>query len=127
MIYDSFQARIILAGNFYPRRGPLKPPHQQADTTPELLSPQRAARQAKFKQIRRAISPPKTGDPNVPDYHTGRASKFALKRYDARQRQEEDESGKLCFWPRRRVEIPFGPNFKTPQFQRTLDKPQESN
>jgi hypothetical protein len=82
------------------------------------MSPERLARAEKFQKIRQAIS--KMGDPDVPDYHSGQESKFAMKRYDARQRIEMDEAETFCYWPRRRVEVPLGPRFASPQWARTI-------
>lgn len=69
-------------------------------------SPKTEARREKFRKIGQAISAMKIGDPDVPDYHTGRDSRFHMARYDSHDKDLH--------------EIPLGPQFKTPQWQRTV-------
>jgi hypothetical protein len=59
-------------------------------------------RRKKFLRLQQAVSANKIGDPDAPDYHTGKESAFLMKRYD------------------RHLPIPFGPKFKTPQWERMV-------
>lgn len=76
-----------------------------------------AERREKFKRIGAAIG--KIGNPNIGDYHTGRASSFSMKRFDQKNRDSEDPLNKA---QDDRTEVPFGPRFNTPQWERTLRK-----
>lgn len=76
-----------------------------------------AERREKFRNIGAAINLSKTGDPNVPDYHTGRPSKFEFKRYDSFNRDTEDLLNRDG---EGRTEVPLGPQFRTPQWERTI-------
>jgi hypothetical protein len=62
-----------------------------------------AARRALFKKLGSAIT--KQGDPDSPDYHTGRASSFQIRNGPSSDSRPE--------------RIPFGPAFKTPHWERT--------
>lgn len=63
-----------------------------------------AARREKFKKLGAALS--KIGDPNAPHYYTGRDFAFEMKRYDSNDRLLH--------------EVPLGPRFGTPQWERSL-------
>lgn len=75
------------------------------DTIALSISEKKLIRQKLFKNIGKAISSLKRGDPDVPDYLTGKASRFHIANGDQQNRDLH--------------EIPFGPDFKTPQWQRT--------
>ncbi len=81
------------------------------------MSPNRADRQAKFRKLGEVISRFKklTGDPDAHDYHTGAPVGFEMKRLDSKNRDENDPLNRDgC----ERTEIPLGPRFATPQWQR---------
>lgn len=81
-------------------------------------SPKSEARREKFRKIGQAISAmKKVGDPNAPDYHTGKRSSFEMSRFDAQNRDATDPLNKSGDT---RTEIPYGPSFKTPQWSRTI-------
>lgn len=83
------------------------------------LSPKEIARRDKFKKLGQLISAMKPGDPNAPDYHTGRQSSFETKRYDALNRDSEDPLNRT---KEDKPEVPLGPRFNTPQWERTVKK-----
>ena len=64
-----------------------------------------AERREKFRLAAEHL--PNIGDPNVPDYFTGRESKFKMRRGNS-----ANENGLK--------RTAFGPKFKTPQWERTL-------
>jgi hypothetical protein len=92
----------------------------ETDLSP-LASTKALQRAAKFKKIGAAISALKPHYDDR-DYHTGRASSFAFKRYDNHSRAEVVDSigVQYCPWPKAECTIPFGPEFKTPQWERTV-------
>ena len=95
----------------------LKLPNQQQAEF-RNVSIKREARREKFRRIGAEISK-LAGDPNVPDYYTGRESHFNIARGDSGSRDPQDP---LNTDQRSRNEIPFGPRFKTPQYERTVPK-----
>lgn len=64
-----------------------------------------AERREKFRKIGQAIS--KIGDPNAPDYETGRDSQFEIKGKAVRDRA---------------LSHVVGPKLKTQQWERTIKK-----
>lgn len=93
------------------------------------MSPKRAARNEKFQRIQSEIAGEMTsqirswrqriGDPNAPDYWTGKRTSFEVKRYDAHHRDDVVSVGvPFCPWPRNECEVPLGPKFNTPQYER---------
>lgn len=87
---------------------------QQTDTTPVNKNTER---REKFRKIGEAIS--KIGDPDVRDYRTGGRSEFELKRFDALNRDADDP---LNLDGRDHPEVPLGPRFNTPQWERSIRK-----
>jgi len=58
------------------------------------------------------------------DYHTGKESEFKMSLYDAMQRADIVDSLGVpyCPWPQAKCEVPLGPRFITPQWDRTVSK-----
>ncbi len=79
-----------------------------------LASLKEIRRSGKFKQIGAALSSFKPPTTDL-DYHTGKESEFDMQRGDAQNRPLEN-------FERGKTEIPFGPEFKTPQWERTVKK-----
>jgi hypothetical protein len=77
-----------------------------------------AERREKFRKIQHAtVKANRVGDPDIPDYWTGRESSFEMKRCDAQNRDATDLLNKDS---RDRTEVPLGPRFNTPQWERTI-------
>ncbi len=83
-----------------------------------MLKLSREARAAKFKAIGKAISASPSWHDRVDDSDKDQA--FELKRYDTQNRDPEDP---LNTDKRARTEVPLGPRFKTPQWERTNRRP----
>ncbi len=83
-----------------------------------MLKLSREARAAKFKAIGQAIAASPGWHDRVNDSDKDQA--FQLKRYDTQNRDPEDP---LNTDKRPRTQVPLGPRFKTPQYERTILKP----